>query len=329
MITRRDALKNSAAILASLTCPTLLASAGVTSPKANVLVYSGNAFGSRWHLSLAEPLDPMIAVKTITRVVEKIDFLMSPYRSDSELTRFNNLTKGSALVSTHLANVAQASLAVAEQSNGAFDPTIGPLVNRYGFSPIKGKLDSHFSDLSLKQNILSKKNKQTTLDFCGIAKGYALDLIDSSLQSSGYTDFLLELGGELIARGSHPSGRAWQIQIESPNHSVLSGLTGVLRDTSIATSGISNNSYVLNSRRYSHLVNRNDSEQKQSDLYSVSVMHSSAMFADAWSTALFVLGHKHGLALANKLSLDTLFIEESGSQDKTTTSGGFSRYFNT
>lgn len=328
MTTRRQILKKGAAIAATLSYPTLFSSISAASSTQNTLVYSGVAFGSTWNLTLSERHNAIRAINTIADVVEQIDLALSPYRTDSELLRFNKQTESTAVISNHFRNVVAAGLTVAKRSSGAFDPTVGPIANRYGFSPIKGKLDSHFSELTLNHSRLSKQYKNTTLDLCGIAKGYALDLIADSLESLDYTDFLIELGGEIIARGNHPSGRAWNIQIQAPDEETAVGLSFELQDNAIATSGIANNSYKLNNRRYSHLVNRLDPNSNQSDLYSVSVAHDNAMFADAWSTALFVLGYKRGAALAKKLSLDTLFIQESSGRYKTTTINSVSRVFN-
>lgn len=302
---------------------------------------SGSAFGTRWNLSLSAGADPEPAIKIIRAVVRLVDRSLSPYRTDSELCGFNRISADQSLnVSDTFQSVVGASLLLARRSNGAFDPTIGPVVNRYGFGPIvdpAGSTDeppAHYTDITLQGNTLRKSVSHATVDPCGIAKGYTLDVIARRLIESGYDDFLLELGGEVVARGSraHYQGvqaagrscrRPWIIGIELPPKAGQPWLRCPLINTSVATSGIAHNSYRLLENQYNHLINPSTGTVTDNTLFSVTVIHENAMLADGWSTALFVAGEQNGLELAREHNLTALFIRTGSDRLPYETTGGF------
>jgi len=301
-----------------------------------VKVISGSAFGTQWKLSLNADVNANPAIDTIREIVRSVDQSMSPYRLDSELSGFNRLTENQPFIASEaLSTVVKTSLDVASLSAGAFDPTVGPVVNRYGFGPVTVAASdtntSRYTDISQHNNTLHKSKSSVTLDLCGIAKGFALDEITSGLSHAGYDNFLVELGGELAARGNHPnqaftdpvSKRPWTIGIELPADSNKDIFRTLLSNSAIATSGVAHNSYQLRNKRYSHLINPHLQTVTKNKLFSVTVLSESAMLADAWSTALYVLGESKGIAQARQMGLSTLFISNSSSGLQYSTTGQF------
>lgn len=307
---------------------------------AGISLTSGSAFGTRWHLTLSEGARPEPATEIIRGVVDRVDLSMSPYLADSELSRFNRLPAHTSFcASDALSEVVRTGLSVATRSVGAFDPTVGPIVNRYGFGPIvkadkQSDRTPRHTDIQLHNATLQKGLAGATLDLCGIAKGYTLDVITSLLTENGYDNFLFELGGEVVARGNRPCSelttavdrncqRPWMIGIELPANIGQPWLRTSLANMSIATSGIAHNSYRLPEKQYNHLINPQQETVTDNRLFSVTVLHDSAMLADAWSTALFVAGEDKGPELAREQGLSTLFIKNEITELRYETTGHF------
>jgi thiamine biosynthesis lipoprotein len=206
-MTRRNFLVSTAAAMAWPMGPAAAGTVGIGGP----------AFGSTWRAALPDETDSVTVRKLVAAVVNEINQAMSPYLEQSELSVFNRTeTVDWQNCSTPLADVAGHALEISRQTEGAFDPTIGPLVNRFGFGPIHGER-VHPADLSVSSNGLRKRLPGLTLDLCGIAKGYALDRIIEALPAVGVDSVMFELGGEIRTLGRHPDGRAWQIGIERPD----------------------------------------------------------------------------------------------------------------
>lgn len=265
----------------------------------------GDAFGSYWRLTLPQGGDARPADTAVRRVVARIDALMSPYRADSELSRFNRASDGIP-ASAETLSVARDALGVAAETGGAFDPTVGPLVARYGFGPIRDAVPGSHEGIRLSGDTLTKDSPGLSLDFCGIAKGYALDLMRSELDAIGLTDYILELGGEVAARGLHPSGRTWRVAIDgAPLALALPGGT-------VATSGLLAQSYRVGGHRYGHIIDPATAAPATGALVSVSVLAPKATRADALATALFAMGLDRGGAFAEATGLDTVLLARDG-----------------
>ncbi|MDU8913063.1 FAD:protein FMN transferase [Aestuariicoccus sp. MJ-SS9] len=278
----------------------------------DVELVSGRAFGTGWQI--VAPLGAGIArlVPDIEALFDDIDRRLSPWRADSAVSRFNT---GPARIHARdpaLAVVTAAALEIARQSKGAFDPTVGPLVARWGFGPINHGGEPDWEAIGVGPHGVTKDRADLTLDLCGIAKGWALDRAARLLQGAGVQDALLDLGGELIALGSHPDGREWQVAVASP---IASGpVVGALRlprGRAVATSGVREQSYVLNPRRYSHIIDPATHEPARGGLVSVTVVAPDAMAADGWATALFAAGGVAGPRLALAEGIDALFLSEA------------------
>ncbi len=191
---------------------------------------------------------------------------------------------------------------------------MGPLVARWGFGPIHGAEGADWRALSLDGDAIAKPTDGLTLDLCGIAKGRALDRVAALLADRGEADFVADLGGELSARGRHPSGRSWRVAVEDPRQGP-EGVVEIVRldGEAVATSGTRAQSYTLGARRYSHIVDPRAGAPADSALASVSVIAADAASADGWATALAAAGPVAGPDLARRAGLDALFLTADGS----------------
>lgn len=289
-----------------------------------VQVLAGTAFATEWRISLPAGADTSGLLRSIGALLDRVDRQMSPYRADSDITRLNTTDAGRCAVPDEMHRVTDAALALAEASGGAFDPTVGPLVARWGFGPIAGDPRPGWTGLALEPGVIVKDRAGLTLDLCGIAKGEALDGIALLLEAAGHRAFLADLGGEVIARGLHPSGRPWQVGIEDPRPG-SSGMSDVLAltDLAVATSGDRENGYTVGNRRYSHIIDPTTSQPVAGTIASVSVLGHDAMRADGWATALMAAGAEAGLALARQHGLSTLFLLRDGAGLSRVTTGAF------
>ncbi len=276
---------------------------------AGLEVLEGRAFGTRWRVvaprlaGLRAPLEAVLA---------GVDAQMSPWRADSEVTRINGGSAGLWPVSEATAEVTRAALGLARESGGGFDPTVGPLVARWGFGPIEGGL-ADWSALSVGPGGIEKAADTVTLDLCGIAKGWALDRMADVLARAGVGDALIDLGGELRALGRHPGGRRWQVAVEDPRAPAEAAAALALPEgRAVATSGLSHQSYRLAGQEYGHIVDPLTGTPARGALRSVSVMAGDAMTADGWATALFAAGAEGGPVLARERGLSALFLLAQG-----------------
>lgn len=286
---------------------------------------SGSAFGTRWSVSLPAGSHLNGLPQRLDALLAHLDLAFSPWRADSVIAQFNSGTGDDMAVSEEIADVTRSALAIARASDGAFDPTVGPLVARWGFGPIHGNASHHqgWHGLSADNAHIAKAEDDLTLDLCGIAKGHALDRMAALLLDAGHHNFLIDLGGELAARGRHPSGRFWRVGIEHP----LPGreeIAGVLRlgDVAVATSGDRANGYDIGRRRYSHIIDPATSEPVDSPLASVSVLMETARDADGWATALMSAGEV-GPDLARRQHLSALFLFRDGQDLRSIATGDF------
>ena len=276
-------------------------------PSSEASTIGGTAFGSWWRACLPSGAKTDQVRAAIVQVIERVDAAMSPYRASSELTVLNQAPGGRWLgVSSTLEPVLKESLRIAQATGGAFDPTVGPLVHRYGFGPIRDGGASRFTALEIGPQGLRKTTDATTLDFCGIAKGHGLDLMAQAIEALGVDEFLLELGGELLARNRHPDGRPWQVAVEVPDASrpIVIRLD---HGQAIATSGQAFQGGWAGGRPFNHIFDVRTGGPVDNGVWSVSVLAGAAMRADALATALYVMGPDAGLDLARRDDLAVLF----------------------
>lgn len=293
---------------------------------------AGEALGTTWRVRVARPPSALGAERLASLVrteLARVDARMSTWRDDTELVHFNRaLTTDWFAVSAETALVAGEALAVADLSGGALDPTVGPLVALWGFGPAperripppaerlaeaRARVGYRRLHVRLAPPALRKDVPDLALDLSAVAKGYAVDAIAARLGENGARAYLVEVGGELRARGFAPRGDPWQVGIERPGGGTRPVEAVVaLRDEAIATSGEYREFVVRDGRRYGHVLDPRSGAPVRSTLASVSVIAPTAALADALATALFVLGPGAGCALAEREALAVLFLVDVG-----------------
>lgn len=275
-------------------------------------------------------------IKTrIDAALERLNQQMSTYIADSEISLFNQSKATDWMaVSNSTAEVVATAQKVSEISEGAFDITVGPLVNLWGFGPdqrptrapddatiaaIRARIGHTLLDVRSEPPALRKTNPELYVDLSGIAKGYGVDIVAGVLEKLGISDYLVEIGGELRASGRKPSGEPWRIGIERPQAGARSVQRVIeLRDTALATSGDYRNFFEQDGKRYSHTIDPATGRPIEHNLASVTVVDDSTMFADAMATAMMVLGSEAGYRLAEQEELAVLFLikAEAGFEEK-------------
>lgn len=279
--------------------------------------------------------------------LEQINALMSVYLQDSQISRFNALkdTSQAFAVSIDFMNVLDISFLAHELTSGAFDPTVKPLLDVWGFGPVAVNAGNSWSPpkpedvqralemTGMDKIILSgpglpdpgglvrKAEPCVQLDFGGVAKGYAADQIGALLRGYGINDFLVDIGGDILASGQSPAGLPWRVGVNRPvpdgAHDDLFMVLNV-RDRAVVTSGDYRQYMIHEGRHYSHVLDPRTGRPVQNNVAGVTVMADSATFADALATGLMVLGAELGLVLVEDLAdVEALFVLKDGD-------GGFS-----
>lgn len=254
---------------------------------------------------------------------------MSTYDPESELSLFNLAPQDQwQPVSAELLSVVEAAFAISELSDGAFDVTVGPLVNAWGFgsddgglAPTPAQLASLLAQVDYralefrKQPPALRKRLPVAVDLSAIAKGHGVDRLAELLQQRGCTDFLVDIGGEVRVQGSNPRGALWSIGVEVPDPETQGDVARILRltDQSVATSGDYRNFRTVAGRRVSHTIDPRTGQPVAHNLASVTVVHESAAWADGLATAISVLGPEAGVNLADAMDLPMLMILRSDS----------------
>ena len=305
-----------------------------------VPVFSGVTMGTSYSVVVPQikRADKALLQSSIATELAAINKAMSTYQDDSTISLFNNSTSTDWFDVPHgFMQVLQAALLIADKSGGAFDPTIGPLVNRWGFGsdqpdslPSTDEVallleQTGFEKLTVDagKSRVRKMSGYLQLDLNSIAKGYAVDQLVAAIEALGYHDYLVEIGGELRVSGKNANGKPWRIGIEQPvaASSADSEPFGVqLTGGAVATSGDYRNTFEHNGQRYSHIIDARHGAPVSHALASVTVVAESAMLADGWATALMVLGPAEGMEVAEKLGLACFFIVRGATQGFLTTS---------
>ncbi|MGB3390254.1 MAG: FAD:protein FMN transferase [Pseudaminobacter sp.] len=280
----------------------------------------GPAFGTSWSLLARGPCDGQAIKAAFENVISSVDIAMSPFQAESEISRFNGAaTTDWYGVSADTITVVEEAIRIASLTDGGFNPTVGPIVGRFGFGPILRGEPGSMEDIAVDAHAIRKSRATLSLDLCGIAKGYALDRMVATCRDLGITDLLVELGGEVRAAGFHPFGRRWQVGVERPSQGGFSHAVS-LEDHALATSGKAVNAYAFGSRTYSHIIDPATGLPASNGLASVTVAAGTAMTADALATALYALGAERGPDVARRAHIEALFIMDAGNE---VTTGNF------
>lgn len=305
---------------------------------------TGNTMGTTYSVILqSDTVSPQDVYSDIEIELKDINQLMSTYIPDSEINRFNNLQNQSCFrFSSKTWEVLLAAKKVYEETDGAFDITLGPLISRWGFNAeeYKNKVPSNeeVQDLlaevgtdklkfDLANQCISKKHPAITINLSAIAKGYGVDRVAHIVEQHGIHNYLVEIGGETKAKGVNPSGSVWRVAIEKPvSISQQKMLVVGLQDSSIATSGDYRNYFEVDGQRFSHTIDPNTGFPITHNLTSVSVIHPQNMYADAYATALAVIGSEKALTFAEQRQLPVFLINHSEDELVTEQSSYLSDY---
>ena len=289
---------------------------------------SGATMGTRWTVKYDGSAAPEAVVGlAIEAALATVVQQMSTWEPDSDISRYNRAPAGTwVALPPGFAAVAGCALGWVRLSGGAFDPTVGPLVDVWGFGPrpepecgYAGAVPPDISAVQAAQARTGWRRLQLEvapprllqpgglhLDFSGIAKGFAVDLVGEALSACGVADWLVEIGGELRARGRRPDGGAWRVGVEQPGNAAPLPL--VLGDRAIATSGDRWHAFEFGGQRYAHTIDPRTGAPVAHDLASVTVVHVTCMDADALATALLVLGPEAGPAFARQHGIAAWFV---------------------
>ncbi len=317
------------------------------SPAPVETAFSGLAMGTNWNVKVvtASALEDRSRVdESIRGVLEDVNAKMSTYVADSELSRFNEHHSSEPFeVSPETMAVFAEARRIGELTDGAFDVTVGPLVDAWGFGPRDRREDlgraaidglrahTGWDKLIVNEaeSTLAKLDPELRCDLSAIAKGYAVDGVSEALTTMGLPSHMVEVGGEVYAAGLNAEGRPWRIGIEKPPedgggmHRVV-GLDGL----ALATSGDYRNYFERDGKRYSHEIDPATGRPIEHRTASVSVLEPSCAAADALATALIVLGEDRGYAKAVELEVAAQFLMRDGSGFVEKTTPAFERLVN-
>lgn len=300
----------------------------------------GASMGTTWSAQFVAPearrdeLERLVADE-LRAVVEQ----MSAWEPDSELSRFNRAEAGTwQALPAPLFDVFEHALTLARDTEGAYDPTIGPLADLWGFGPegaprtappTREQIDAARARVGHARIELDAATRRALqpggvrMDISSLGPGHALDRVATRLRAAGIDDFLLELGGEMLAAGRKPGGADWRIAVE-PATTDADGepeydLVLPLRDAAAGSSGDYRVGFEYGGRRYSHTIDPRSGEPVTHALAGVTVVAPTAMAADAMAAALMVLGPEQGLAFATRRDVAAVFTVREG--------GRFVRHF--
>ena len=307
-----------------------------------IVQISGSKFGTSYHITIvADQPAPADLAEQIDEALDVVDLAMSTYKSESELSQFNRLPVGQeAVASAGLWTVLQTSRQIWQHSAGAFDPTVGPLVDLWGFGPqmthdripeddeISQALASigyqHLIFNADKQSI--SKDSALNLDLSAVAKGYAVDQVAELLEMLALPDYLVEVGGEMRVSGLNPKGQPWRIAIETPDAMGQVNNIIALESAAVATSGDYRNYFEKDGKRYSHSIDPRTGRPIEHRLASVTVVADRCIDADAWATAFLVMGDEAALEIANQQSIAVYMLVKADGQFAARYSDAFKPY---
>jgi FAD:protein FMN transferase len=275
--------------------------------------------GTTWHVTVVGRASAVGLQEQIERRLDEVNRVFSTYIEDSELNRFSRLARAGEEfpASRDFLNVMRQAAQVYELSGGAWDGTVRPLVDLWGFGPrspvneppapkaIEALLSEvGFDTIEIRPGALVKRRASVTLDLSSIAKGYGVDQVADVIRREGFADFIVEIGGEVYAAGSRRGGGPWRVGINRPRADAAPDeiyRVAPLRDAAFATSGDYRNFFTRDGVRYSHVLDPRTGRPMANGVVSVSVLAPDCTLADGLATAVMVMGAEAGLALLERL----------------------------
>jgi thiamine biosynthesis lipoprotein len=286
------------------------------------LSITGETMGTTYHVSVVTGYlaDAGNLKEKIDQRLQQINRSMSTYLPDSEISRFNAMGAADEKFcpTEDFLSVVKAAGRIYRLTEGAWDGTVGPLVRLWGFNrprltpaiPSDEDITRALTAVGFSKIVVSddgclvKRHPDIRLDLAAIAKGYGVDAVSKLIQEKGFENYLVEIGGEVIARGLRKDGKPWLVGIADPRKGVpLNTVYKVipLRDRALATSGDYRNYFQLDGKTYSHVLDPRSGRPVQNRVAAVSIIAPNCTFADGLATAVMVLGHKSGLDLVTQL----------------------------
>ncbi|HEX6638970.1 MAG TPA: FAD:protein FMN transferase [Steroidobacteraceae bacterium] len=295
---------------------------------------SGSTMGSAWSVKIVgtPPLPPDELQAGIQARFEAVNQALSTYRTDSALSMFNRDDRGEWVdVDPELAAVMDYALGLAGESGGAYDITVAPLVNLWGFGPDPAsyrvpdaaaiaEARSHVGWRRVEVDVAhsrARKQPGVRVDLSSLGKGRGVDRVAEYLDAQGVSNYLIDLSGKLRARGRNSGGGAWLVAVERPVADATSENPAMepevvsLRDSSVATAGDYRRFFEIGGRHYSHIIDPRTGEPVTHDTVSATALGITCMEADAWATVLMVMPPGEALALADRRELKALLIERA------------------
>ncbi len=300
---------------------------GCSGPQPEVIKLSGHIFGTTWHITTYS--DKHISkrrekklISAIEKSLENINQSMSTYLPDSELNRFNRTSLNTWVeASPELIECLTIALQVSEKTAGAFDITISPLVDLWGFGPqvkemkVPPKADMaaalarvNYKALEIEGDRI-RKTADIALDLSAVAKGYAVDKVADVMTQHKFDNFLVEIGGEVKVTGNSPRGDKWRLGVEAPSMIIGKAQKAIaISNVAVATSGDYRNYFEMDGRRYSHTISPVTGMPITHTLASITVIADNTALADALATGLNVMGPENALAVAERENLAAYLI---------------------
>ena len=304
--------------------------AGCGEPQ-RLITISGPTMGTTFQVKIAREdmaLDAEVLHRAIHARLDEVNRQMSTYREDSEISRFNRSRSTDWVgVSPDFARVLSIAQKISTWSNGAFDVTVGPLVNLWGFGPnaipdrvpppdsiaaCKARVGHEKVQVDLSASAIKKESAGVYCDLSAIAKGFGVDRVATYLDSLGINRYFVEIGGELRTKGRNHLGQRWRVGIARPSEYGRLQKALALDNMSMATSGDYHNYFERDGVRYSHTLDPRTGQPITHGLASVSVVHQSCLYADGLATAINVMGPEKGFAFAEARGLTAFMIVRQG-----------------
>ena len=305
----------------------------------NTIKISGAAQGTTYNITYLAGQHANYR-QAIDSIFKSIDFYLSTYQTGSIISKLNR-NDSAVIVDEYFSDVFNKSMEVSEKTKGFFDVTVAPIVNAYGFGFTKREkvnqilIDSllryiGYKKVRLVEKKLIKEIPQVMLDFNAIAQGYTVDVLASFLEGKGVSNYMVEVGGELRAKGRKLNDSSWTVGIEQPNETNTDGalLNAVvtIKDKSLATSGNYKKFYIEDGKKYAHIIDPFTGYPAKNNLLSTTVVAADCMTADAYATAFMVMGlekSKQFLSENKDLNLEVFFIYDENGIMKTYSSKEF------
>ncbi|OOF65545.1 FAD:protein FMN transferase [Rodentibacter sp. Ppn85] len=337
-------------ILSGLLVVAFACSLAACKKDSEVITLSGKTMGTTYHIKYID--DGTVSENSqktheqIEHILKDVNAKMSTYIKDSELSRFNQNTQVNTPIeiSADFAKVLAEAIRLHQITEGALDVTVGPVVNLWGFGPEKRPerrptagqlaerqawvgLDKITLDMGGQTPTLSKSVPQVYIDLSSIAKGFGVDQVAEKLEQFNVQNYMVEIGGEIRAKGKNAEGKAWQIAIEKPNMTGERAVENVigLNNMALATSGDYRIYFEENGKRFAHEINPKTGYPIQHHLASITVLAPTSMTADGLSTGLFVLGEEKALEVAEKNDLAVYLIIKTKKGFETKMSSAFKK----